>query len=269
MAIADLAAYKLALKTHRNFPSYATTGSQVHLGRTGDSFRNALPTPTAPTTSVVPTNATTGAVPFSNSTSGTLTCVGAQLGGNQHGVFYMYDRLVHSGGLSGTVTTAQTTNLPTAALTRYTSGEGCQIALICHAAVGATATTVTASYTNQAGTAGRTTVAYPIGGTGFNAVDRMLFLPLQVGDTGVRSVESVTIAATTGTAGNILVAIVKPLCAFVLDDFTTQINCNLFNSKFFGGLPEIIDDASLFFLYVGTGYVSTFPLSVQLYFAEH
>jgi hypothetical protein len=66
--------------------------------------------------------------------------------------------------------------------------------------IGTTATTVTCSYTNQAGTSGRTTPAMTFGGTG---------LPLQQGDTGVRSVQSVTVLATTGTAGAFGVVLAK------------------------------------------------------------
>lgn len=121
------------------------------------------------------------------------------------------DRLSHQGGLSGTVTTAQTTNLPTAALTRYTSGVGVFIALEIFSQVGTTATTVTVSYTNQASTAGRTTKAVVFGATSNREAGAFIILPLQDGDTGVVSVESVTVLATTGTAGNFGVVLFKPL----------------------------------------------------------
>lgn len=124
------------------------------------------------------------------------------------------DRLSHQGGLSGTTTGAQTTNLPTAALTRYTSGAGVFIGLEVYTSVGTTATTVTASYTNQAGTSGQTTQATPFGGVGFNAAGSLFMLPLQAGDTGVQSVQSVTLAASTLTAGNFGVTLFKPLAMF-------------------------------------------------------
>lgn len=123
----------------------------------------------------------------------------------------LIDRLSHQGGLSGTVTTAQTTNLPTAALTRYTSGVGVMIGLEIYTQIGTTATTVTVSYTNQAGTSGRTSLARVFGGTNFREVNRIMPIPLADGDTGARSVESVTVLATTGTAGNFGVTLYKPL----------------------------------------------------------
>ena len=129
----------------------------------------------------------------------------------------LIDILSWSAGLSGTTTGAQTTNLPTQALTRYTNGEGVLLGLICWSATGTTATTVTASYTNQAGTAGRTTTSVNFWTGGFGAgtvapsTQQVQLLPLQTGDYGVRSVESVTIAASTGTAGNFGVVLLKPL----------------------------------------------------------
>ena len=45
-------------------------------------------------------------------------------------VIWLADFLVHSGGMSGTVTTEQTTGLPTVALSRYTNGDGIMAALI-------------------------------------------------------------------------------------------------------------------------------------------
>lgn len=139
--------------------------------------------------------------------------IGAIESANNQQVFpsLLIDRLTHQGGLSGIVTGAQTTNLPTAALTRYTSGAGVCIGVNVYTNVGATATTLTASYTNQEGTAGKTTKAVQFGGTSRNAAATCVILPLADGDTGVRSVESVTIAASTATAGSFGVFLFKPL----------------------------------------------------------
>jgi hypothetical protein len=123
--------------------------------------------------------------------------------------------------LSGTVTTAQTTNLPTAALTRYTSGVGVMASLEITTAVGTTATTATVSYTNSAGVAGRTSPAVTFGGTNDRQASQVQLVPLQAGDVGVRSVESVTLAASTGTAGAFGVTLFRPLAAlpwFELND---------------------------------------------------
>jgi hypothetical protein len=137
------------------------------------------------------------------------------------GVGMLYDRLSHQSGLDGTVTTPQTTNLPTAALTRYTSGDGVVIMVSIYLGVGATPTTITASYTNQAGTSGRTTEAGVLGGPSF-AGPGATILGLQAGDTGVRSVESVTLAGSTGSAGNFGVTLMKPLILLTPVDGTSM-----------------------------------------------
>ena len=120
----------------------------------------------------------------------------------------LYDRLLQNGGLSGTNTSAQTVG---GTLTRNTGGEGNQIWAEIYTLIGTTATTITASYTNQAGVSGRTTKAVAIGGTGNREAERMLPLPLQDGDTGVQAVASATLAATTGTAGSFGITVVRPL----------------------------------------------------------
>lgn len=126
----------------------------------------------------------------------------------------MVDRLSHQGGLVGNSALTQTTNLPTATLTRYTDGVGVWIALEIYTTVGATEVTATVSYTNQAGTAGRTGLCR-FGGTGtYQTATQMVIVQLQAGDTGARSVESVTLSATTGGAGSFGVTLFRPLSWF-------------------------------------------------------
>lgn len=175
---------------------------------------------TAPTTAAVPTNATTGALGQKNPT-GTRRVIDIVLawaaGGG--GLMTLADRLSHQGGLSGTTTGAQATNLPTAALTRYTTGVGVMLGADIHTAVGSTGTTITASYTDQDGTAGNATPLVVFGGTGFSAASRRILLPLADGDTGVRAVASVTLAASTLTAGAFGVTLFYPLISVPVDNF--------------------------------------------------
>lgn len=222
MALADFAAYKALYKNPQlhnwyiNWPTvsaawplasvYATSNVQYPALVGGSTIL------TAPTTAAALGAASTGAWVKPVGGSGDQIIVGLSQ------VRYAYawggvliDRLSHQGGLSGTVTTAQTTNLPTAALTRYTSGVGVYAALEVYTAVGATDALWTVSYTNQAGTAGRTAswlMADTPGGNSFHPI------PLVGSDTGVRSVESVTLTPSTGTAGNFGVTLFKPLVWF-------------------------------------------------------
>lgn len=162
----------------------------------------------APGAVAAPTNATTGALPFTSPGGGReswLTQVWSS--GLVAGTLLLYDRLLHISGLSGTTTTAQTVG---GTLTRNTGGAGNIAFVEVYTIIGTTATTITMNYTNQAGTSGRTSTATSFGATGFREVTRAIMLPLQAGDTGIQAVASVT-HATTGTAGNYGITVGKPL----------------------------------------------------------
>lgn len=269
MAFASYDAYKSAVANNSKIVGKTVNPISLLVGRIGNLFVLGAPSGTAPTTAVVPTNATAGSFGQENG-SGTLCVASAQFSaatssGGSYAII-VADILSHQGGLSGTVTTAQTTNLPTAALTRYTDGVGVMMALTIYTHVGTTATTVTASYTNQDGTSGQVSPSVFIGGTNYRNAGQMILLPLQVGDTGVRSVESVTVLATTGTAGNFGVTLFKPL-AMICADGNTSMSKDLISGGLLGGLPEIVDDACLVPFVIGTA--SGFSGSIILNLAEH
>jgi len=234
---------------------------------------NMNPVATPPTTAVVCDNTlnTPGlaqCIGQTNPAANALRLIGATLGaslGLDDNSLILYDRLVHQGGLDATSIAAQTTNLPTPALTRYTDGVGVWILVTVWTLVGTTATTITASYTNQAGTAGRTTVATAFGGTGFREFGRGILLPLQAGDTGVKSVESVTLAASTTTAGNFGVALIKPLMPVCLHRFDHESLVNMLTNG--GFAPAIVNSASLNFLAYSAS-TGAWAVGGELLFAE-
>lgn len=204
----------------------------------------------APTTAVVPTNTTVGAL-GQNDSNTTQRLLSSVQGSATIGDLIVCDRLSHQGGLSGTALGAQTTNLPTAALTRYTSGAGVQLALEIYSAVGSSAQTVTASYTNQANASGRTTQPMNFGGGAgaFSDANRFFPLMLQAGDTGVRAVASVTLSGSTGAVGNFGVVLFKPLWIQTThqeDSYDALLDL--------GTLPEIVNGACLFFVSRGNGF---------------
>jgi hypothetical protein len=163
----------------------------------------------APTTVAAPDNTTAGALPFvSAGGSRQSWMTQAWATGLVGGTLILYDRLLHIGGLDGTVTTAQTVG---GSLTRNTGGDGNIVFAEIYTQIGATARTITMEYTDQAGNTGQTSTAVAIGGTGFREQTRAIFLPLAAGDTGVRAVASVTLSATTGTAGDFGVTVGKPI----------------------------------------------------------
>jgi hypothetical protein len=179
----------------------------------------------------------------------------------------MIDLLNISGNMNATLATPQTTGLPTAALTRYTSGEGVMAGIVIFTQIGNTITTVTVSYTNQAGTSGRTSTATSFGQTAFRENNIFIPIPLQAGDTGVRSIESVTLAASTGTAGNFGVCLYKPLAMISFEDITGQAPLDAVSSNcIIGSLCEIHPDACLTFL--GNGTISALAMGGAVILTE-
>ena len=206
----------------------------------------------APSSSAIPVNDTTGAL-FQTDPGGGRTkyLLGAAVAPTQSGAYLLYDRLVHTGGLSGTVTTEQTTNLPTTTLTRGLSYTGNLIFLEIYSAIGATSRTVTVRYTNQAGTGSRTTKAVAIGNSGLQESERIIVCPLQDGDTGVKSVEGVTLSASTGTAGNFGVTIARPLLWLPVGGSGSGAVRDCISG--FPSIPQIETDACLAMAYQATG----------------
>jgi len=200
----------LASATQGNFFKVSSTTVS---GRTWALFRNNG----NPTTSGNPTvtgaaldRTTQGAlaIPAPSNVTYLLNVQYANVGQNQLAVF---DRLVETGGLSSIVTTAQTVNsvsLPA----RNTSGVNVQIWLEIYSNLGGTASaTVTASYTNSAGTSGRT--ATLVGGLPSTATANTTFLmTLQAGDVGVQSIQSGRTQTSSGTAGNFGFVLRQNLC---------------------------------------------------------
>lgn len=252
MALADYDAYVDAMRLNRIADFQTTALANALVGRPQALWRFSLPLAATPTTSVALDKTSGNSIgPIPDATSGLLQIMGGRF--NTSGLagvtLTAIDLLNNSGGLSGIVTTEQTTNLPTAALTRYTSGEGVFIGLVFYTTVGATGTTVTVRYTNQAGTANRVSTAVAFGATGRREVSSIIQIPLQSGDTGVRSVEGVTVLATTATAGNFGVFLYKPLMNFALDSTTGTMPLDAVSSGgMIGSMVEFDDDACLTFI---------------------
>lgn len=157
------------------------------------------------------------------------------------------DLLNISGGLSAIVTTEQTTNLPSAPLTRYTDGKGVFAGLIIWTAIGGTITTVSINYTNQDGISEQISPLsfFPSSAlTGDRNPGRIYLIPLAPGDTGVRAVKSLTLSASTGTiAGNFGVILFKPLAMMAVS--SSQVIDAVSTGGFTGSLCKIFPNACL------------------------
>ena len=249
MAVADLAEYLRLSKVRPNQVTLIKPALTVVAGRLFSSWLTAgghLGAGVAPTTAAVPARDIAGALGQQNAGSGALRCLNAEYSSNTTPHLVLCDRLSHQGGLSGIVAGAQTTNLPTAALTRYTDGVGVCMALEIYTQIGTTVTSVSVTYTNEAGTGGRVSPLILFGGTGYREASRFVPIPLQSGDFGVRSVQSVSVTATTHTAGAFGVTLYKPLLPLYVPVDGQQAT---FDALLGGGMmcPEILDDACLFF----------------------
>lgn len=216
--------------------SNGTSFSAGSVGKTFSMWMSDGGTPgagAAPGAVAVPTSATLGAIPFTNASGGRekrLLCAAFSSGpaGTPSSDIVtdvgLYDRLLHQSNLSGSTTGAQNVQSGSGVvLTRHTSGVGNEIWIeIYGTAVGTTPQTVTCSYTNQAGTSGRTTIAIPIGAalgtTAFKSIMEITRLPLQAGDTGVQSVETLTLSGSTGSAGVMGVTIVNRIAQIGIHD---------------------------------------------------
>ncbi len=119
------------------------------------------------------------------------------------GLLVLTDRAVAVSGLNGTLATAQT--VTHAALpARFGNGENCELALEWYVTTGSTSVNVTVNYTDSDNVARVVTIT----GIGASVAASRILLPLMIG-RGVKSVQSVTLSATTGTAGNFGVTIFK------------------------------------------------------------
>lgn len=207
-----------------------------------------------PTSGAIPDNTTPGSLLQATNTAGFQKWFyNTSFFGTNAGTIIWADRLFHNGGLDGTVTTAQTVQGSPAspALTRYNTASTCIgniIAIEIYTAVGSSSIVVNASYTNQAGVSGRTTKNVFMGGTANSTSPRMIFLPLQAGDTGVLSVQTVTLANSTLTAGNFGITIFRPL-AVVGTEFVSSPGFRDFTVGL-PGIPEVVSGACLFAIHI-------------------
>lgn len=190
-----------------------------------------------------------------------ITCMSAASGAtstaNRQQKLMLCDYLMYYPFIDTDSTDAQEM-IQTVTLPRYTSGKVMAIAQSASSAIGK----FTMTYTNQDGVGGRVTpncftqivagggqslMAY-ISGGGFNP-----FIPLQAGDSGVQSIESITFTVTGG--GLMALVIVQPLQLFFLSEEcrrTTTGNLESYGSAtsmesviMKAGAPQIKDGAIL------------------------
>lgn len=185
-------------------------GTFISLWRaTGQPGQGAIPT-----TAAICDNTTLGGMNFTQQTSPATSYIGygEVASGNASMTTEIHDRLMHMGGLSGTVTTAQTVgidlaaNLATSNLAERIGDSNysdVQWWAEWYTATGSSAVTLTAAVTYNDGSTGNLT-ALSLAATrpaSFLASLNSL-VPAASSGKFIRAVNSVTLSATTGTAGN-------------------------------------------------------------------
>lgn len=174
------------------------------------------------------------------------------------GVLMLVDMQGYYPGISLNSSTAQTlVGTPTL---RYANGAGVRAYFVVTTASGATAHNIAMSYTDQAGNAGNTlpvtvsctasAITSHITHSGTAANNYGPFLPLAAGDSGIRSVQTVTISAASGSGAGALV-LARPLLTLPLTTAGLAVERDLVNQ--IPSLPQIQDDACLTWLYFAGG----------------
>ena len=161
----------------------------------------------------------------------------------------------------------------TAPLPRYSDGDGIMVFFSVAAPMTGSGT-LTINYTNQAGVSGRTasigiSTSTVIGAlvntskatTGTGALSP--FIPLASGDTGIRSVESVTCGTAMGGFCNLI--LVKPLASLVVRERNTQAEKILLPQN--ANCPEVKSGAYLNFLTLNGATATYAPLRGFVQFA--
>ena len=202
------------------------------------------------TAGIVPDDTTAGAPlvnAFTGANTGYLAVFGAL--GSVAGAVRLYDRLYHAGSFSAlSLATSNITAPPSyAARVPGASYVGVEMWIEINAAVSATATTVTVSYTNQAGTAARTaTLDTNLSGAPAN---RMLPFRLQAGDTGVQSIQSVTVGGVVATTGTFNIVILRELATAKI--IAAAISEPM-QDAFKVGLPQLFATSCLCLMFLAT-----------------
>ena len=227
-----------------------TAWTYVSLWRaTGQPGQGAIPAATA-----VCNNTTLGGMGFTQQTS-PATSYGSYMEvatSNSAMTVEIHDRLAHMGGLNGTLTTVQTVSLDLSTLGATNNiskriGDDnysdVQWWLEWYTATGTTAVTVTVNVTYNDGTTGALAAASLAAGrpVGF-MLSLNVLIPAAASGKYIRAVNTVTLSATTGTAGSFGVTATRP---------RMTLAAPVANMKFVAdwaqlGFPEIFNESCLF-----------------------
>jgi len=197
-------------------------------------------------------NTTVGAVGFTQQTL-PATSYGAYFEaatGNASMTVEMHDRLAHMGGLNGTLTTAQTVGIDFSALSSDNMAErigdanysDIQWWLEWYTATGSTAVTATVAVTYNDATTGTLSVALAATRPASLMIPLNGLIPAAGAGKYIRAITTVTLSATTATAGSFGVTATRPRLAIG----TPIANYKVTADWAALGFPEILNGSCLF-----------------------
>jgi hypothetical protein len=241
MAITSIDSYLAATKTKVNYMK--TTAVTAVAG----GFTSMLAVAGSPsalslvigntTTGIVPVAGGTGfpALPTSFANTGYISTMGISM---VQGLLRVFDRLFHAGAFAFNASAVTLSTQPSFSA-RLPGGSYVGTELWFEAATAFTGIpTVTVTYTNQAGTTGRTTGAVNLAVAPILA--RCYRIPLAAGDTGIQTIESVT--CTVATVGTFNLWIGRPLFSYCSSVALANDLADLTKT----GLPQIFATTALF-----------------------
>lgn len=169
------------------------------------------------------------------------------------GYVALMDRLWHNNAFVVTSITAQTINSvawPARDANGSTNGVGVNIAMEVVTTLGAGVPTLTVSYTNSSGTAGRTGLIGPISTT--STIGTWYSMTMAAGDVGVRSIQTITSSATM-TSGSVTFVAFRQIAGLPLG----TPNVGVDRDGIALGLPLAYDNTVPFLCYLPNGTTAT------------
>ena len=208
------------------------------------------------TNGAVMTSSTTGALPFRNPASGNTYLAGMKWphSGTYTGftvtiVDFLWSKQVPDKSL----TTPQTINsltFPARDINGTTNGDGVFVALTIGSSNTSGSGAIQISYTNQGGTAGRT--SSPVWLPANPVATSFYPFNLESGDTGVRSIQTVTFTSGYTGVGNMYLVAFRPVAIIASNNSGTG---EPMDDAITFGMPQIYNDSCLTFIYHNGGAI--------------
>lgn len=234
-----------------------------------------------PTTGSVTTGTTAGTL-LDKSTTGAIALRGTQSGssyalvdiqgsaywqdnpsqsfGGTDYYIHIFDRVWQNSGIATNTTARQSWSPP--AITRYVTGQGLSLWLRLTNAALSSDVNMTIEYNNQSGTARTFTCAPRFSTESFVWAPEIMCVPLQLGDTGIRSISAVTFSGTWTQNANLGFMIAKYLGSYRIG--ASSEPTGITPLSFLQGLPAFDGNACLSFAIQAAGVYNATAISLTM-----